>query len=99
MNATTEAQQEIKGTQRGLSKTRDGVVVSDKMSKTIVVAISRMMPHPQYKKYVRVTKKYKVHDERGEAKTGDTVRIVETRPLSRTKRWRLQKVLVKAIEV
>lgn len=82
---------------RGLPKTREGVVVSDKMSKTIVVAIKQLVRHREYKKYIRVTKKYKAHDERNEAKVGDTVRIVETRPLSKDKRWRMQEVLVKAV--
>ncbi|MCB0332470.1 MAG: 30S ribosomal protein S17 [Bdellovibrionales bacterium] len=82
---------------RGLPKTREGVVVSDKMNKTIVVAIKQLVRHRDYKKYVRVTTKYKAHDEREEAKIGDTVRIVETRPMSKDKRWRMQKVLVKAV--
>ncbi len=90
--STTEAPERV----RGLPKTRDGLVVSDKMEKTIVVAIVRLTRHPQVKKFIRETKRYHVHDERGEAKVGDTVRIVETRPISKLKRWRLQSVLVKA---
>ncbi len=86
-----------KEAKRGLPKTRDGVVVSDKMDKTIVVSTVRLMKHPAYKKYIRVTKKFHVHDEKGEAKEGDTVRIVETRRLSKTKRWRLLDVLQKAV--
>jgi len=84
---------------RGLSKTREGIVVSDKMDKTIVVAVTQLSRHSAYGKYVRVTKKYHTHDEEGKAKVGDTVRIVESRPLSKSKRWRLQKVLVEAVRV
>ena len=68
-------------------KERMGVVVSDKMDKTVVVAIENRSPHPKYKKIVVNTKKYKVHDEENQCKEGDRVRIRETRPLSRTKRW------------
>ena len=76
-----------------LRKERIGVVVSDKMQKTIVVQIKRKVPHPLYGKVVGRAKKFKVHDEKNEAKTGDVVRIVETRPLSKEKRWRLVEVL------
>ncbi len=62
-----------------------GIVVSDKMQKTIVVAVTRFVKHPKYKKYVKLTKKYKVHDEAGTYKTGDRVEIVETRPISKDK--------------
>ena len=86
-----------KEAKRGFPKTVDGIVVSDKMEKTIVVAIKQLVLHKEYKKYVRETKKYHVHDERGEANEGDTVRIVETRPLSKKKRWRLQSVLERAV--
>ncbi|MCB0319574.1 MAG: 30S ribosomal protein S17 [Bdellovibrionales bacterium] len=85
-----------KEVKRGLPKVREGVVVSDKMNKTIVVSTVRLMRHPGFKKYVRVTKRFHVHDEREQANVGDTVRIVETRPLSKTKRWRLTEVLKKA---
>lgn len=81
---------------RGLSKSREGVVVSDKMDKTVVVAIGRRIQHPLYGKYVRRTTKYFAHDEKEQCSVGDTVRIVETRPLSRQKRWRVQEILTKA---
>ncbi len=76
-----------------LRKTRVGVVKSDKMNKTIVVEVERRVPHPRFKKIVRRTTKFHAHDEKEEAKTGDKVRIMETRPLSKTKRWRLVEVL------
>lgn len=82
--------------ERNVRKVRDGVVVSDKMEKTIVVAIETMVLHPVYKKRVKKTTKFKAHDEANEAKAGDRVRIMETRPLSRDKRWRLVEVLEKA---
>lgn len=81
---------------RGLSKHREGVVVSDKMDKTVVVAIGRRIRHALYGKYVRRTTKYFAHDEKEQCSVGDTVRIVETRPLSRQKRWRVQEILTKA---
>lgn len=68
-------------------RTLKGIVVSDKMAKTVVVAISRLIKHPKYKKYYKVTKRYKAHDEKGEYHTGDKVVIQETRPLSKEKRW------------
>ncbi len=68
-------------------RTLKGVVVSDKMAKTVVVAVSRLIKHPKYKKYYKVTKRYKAHDEKGEYHTGDKVVIQETRPLSKEKRW------------
>lgn len=74
-------------------RVREGVVLSDKMQKTIVVEITRLIEHPQFKKVVKSKVKYAVHDEKNEAKIGDKVRIVETRPLSKNKRWRLVKVL------
>ena len=74
-------------------KERVGEVVSDKMDKTIVVAIENRSPHPKYGKIVVRTKKYKVHDEENQGKIGDRVRIRETRPLSRTKRWALAEIL------
>jgi small subunit ribosomal protein S17 len=74
-------------------KERVGEVVSDKMDKTIVVAIENRSPHPKYGKIVVRTKKYKVHDEENKSKIGDRVRIRETRPLSRTKRWTLAEIL------
>ena len=81
---------------RNLRKTRTGVVVSDKMDKTIVVASKFKEKHPIYGKFVQKTKKYHVHDEKQEAGIGDTVLIMETRPLSRTKRWRLVQIIEKA---
>ena len=77
-------------------KVRDGIVVSNKMEKTIVVAIETMALHPIYKKRVKKTTKFKAHDESNVAQTGDKVRIMETRPLSKDKRWRLVEVLEKA---
>ncbi|MCB1224998.1 MAG: 30S ribosomal protein S17 [Verrucomicrobiales bacterium] len=76
-----------------LRKTRVGVVTSDKMDKTIVVEVERRVPHPRFRKIVRRTTKFHAHDEEGAAKVGDKVRIQETRPLSKTKRWRLIEVL------
>ncbi|MBI2095968.1 MAG: 30S ribosomal protein S17 [Candidatus Omnitrophica bacterium] len=76
-----------------LRKERIGVVVSDKMQKTIVVQIRRKALHPLYGKVIERARKFKVHDEKNEAKSGDTVRIVETRPLSKDKRWRLVEVI------
>ena len=77
-------------------KVRQGVVVSDVQDKTIVVRVQRTTTHPLYNKTMRVSKKYHVHDEANDAKVGDTVRIVETRPLSRLKRWRLDEVVERA---
>jgi len=74
-------------------KERVGVVVSDKMEKTVVVAVENRAPHPKYRKIVVRTKRYKVHDEENRCKTGDRVRIQETRPLSRTKRWTVVDIL------
>lgn len=75
------------------TKERIGVVVSDKMDKTIVVAIENRSPHPKYGKTVVKTKRYKAHDEENTCKVGDRVRIQETRPLSRTKRWQVIEIL------
>lgn len=83
-------------TKRRLRKTRQGVVVSTKMAKTAVVAVTRQVRHPIYGKFIRKTKKYYAHDERGQCAVGDTVKIVETRPLSKLKRWRLAEIVVKA---
>ena len=77
---------------RGHRKTRQGTVVSDKMDKTIVVQIDKVVMHPVYKKFVRQRVKYKVHDERNEARSGDTVLIEECRPMSRHKRWRMKAI-------
>ncbi len=78
---------------RGQRKERVGEVVSNKMLKTIVVRVERRFPHPKYKKVVTAFTKFYAHDERDEAKVGDKVRIMETRPLSKTKRWRLIEVV------
>ena len=85
--------------QRGRRKEQIGKVVSDKMDKTIVVAVETYKRHPLYNKRVRYTKKFKAHDENNEAKIGDTVRIMETRPLSKEKRWRLVEIVEKAASV
>ena len=79
--------------ERGSRKTRVGVVVGDKMDKTVVVRVDRQFRHPMYGKAVRRSKKYKVHDENNEYKVGHLVRIMETKPLSREKRWRVVEVL------
>ena len=76
-----------------LRKTRVGVVVSNKMEKTIVVEHIARVPHPKFNKIVKRSKKYYVHDEKGEAAVGDRVRIIETKPISKTKRWTLEEVL------
>ena len=81
---------------RGVRKTRVGRVVSDAMDKTVVVEVRDAAQHPVYEKIVRRTKKLKAHDERNEVKVGDTVRVAETRPLSRTKRWRVVEIIEKA---
>ena len=81
---------------RGIRKERVGVVVSDVQDKTIVVNVERRTAHPLYHKVVKVSKKFAVHDENNEARKGDTVRIVETRPLSRNNRWRLVEIVARA---
>ena len=85
-----------KTAKRNFRKTRTGVVVSDKMNKTIVVAIVDRVRHPLYKKIVKRTYKLKAHDEFNECSVGDRVRVMETRPLSREKRWRLVNIIEKA---
>ena len=82
--------------QRGYRKTRVGIVVSDKMDKTIVVAIKTKVRHPLYGKMVNRTRKFKAHDEENACGIGDTVRIMETRPISKDKRWRLVEIIEKA---
>jgi small subunit ribosomal protein S17 len=81
---------------RGRRKVRVGQVVSDKMEKTAVVAVTRLVKHPMYSRFVKRTTKFKVHDEQNECHVGDVVRITETRPLSKDKRWRLIEVMRKA---
>ncbi len=82
--------------ERNLRKTRIGKVTSDKMDKTIVVAIENHVKHPLYKKIVKDTYKLKAHDENNECRVGDTVKVMETRPLSKDKRWRLVEIVEKA---
>jgi small subunit ribosomal protein S17 len=82
--------------ERNLRKTRVGKVVSDKMDKTVVVAIEDNVSHPLYKKIIKKTIRLKAHDEQNECKTGDRVKIMETRPLSKDKRWRVTEILEKA---
>lgn len=80
-------------TERGQRKQREGRVISNKMAKTIVVQVDRRFPHPRFRKVVTAHSKFYAHDEKNEARVGDLVRIQETRPLSRTKRWRLVSVV------
>jgi len=84
------------GEARGRRKVRSGRVVSDKMDKTVVVAVDSMVRHPLYGKIMRRTKKFKAHDETNSASVGDVVEIMETRPLSREKRWRVARIIEKA---
>ena len=91
-NISTEAATEET---RNLRKTRIGVVTSNKMTKTITVAVERKVKHPIYGKFVKKTTKFHAHDEKDEASIGDLVRIMETRPLSKTKRWRLVEIVEK----
>lgn len=83
-------------TERGMRKTRVGTVISDRMDKTIVVRVQTLKEHPRYKKVVRQSSRFKVHDEQNQCTVGDRVRIVETRPLSHDKRWRLLEIVEKA---
>ena len=82
--------------ERNLRKVRQGIVVSDGNDKTIVVAVRERKPHPVYKNMMTTTKRYHAHDENNEAHVGDTVQVMETRPLSKMKRWRLLKIVEKA---
>ena len=91
-----EVQKKVEVPRRGRRKIRVGKVVSDKMQKSILVSIERRVPHPIYKKYFKRTTKLMAHDEKREARIGDTVKIMETRPLSKSKRWRLVEILEKA---
>jgi small subunit ribosomal protein S17 len=81
---------------RQIRKTKTGVVSSDKMEKTVTVAVERKVKHPIYGKFVKKTTKFHAHDEKNEAKPGDVVKIMETRPLSKTKRWRLVEIIERA---
>lgn len=88
----------LKKTTRPARKSLIGVVVSNRMQKTIVVRVERRFPHPRYRKIIRRFKKFYAHDEQNQARIGDTVRIIETRPLSKLKRWRLVEILARATE-
>ncbi|MCK4981373.1 MAG: 30S ribosomal protein S17 [Victivallaceae bacterium] len=79
--------------ERGNRKERTGLVVSDVQDKTIVIEVTRRTTHPRYKKVIKVKKKYTAHDEENQAKIGDKVRVVETRPMSKVKRWRLLEII------
>ncbi|MBQ3033454.1 MAG: 30S ribosomal protein S17 [Deferribacterales bacterium] len=83
---------------RGRRKVRRGVVVSDKMQKTVIVKVERLMLHPMYKKFIKRSKTFFAHDEGNTARVGDLVQIVETRPLSKNKRWRVESILSKSLE-
>jgi small subunit ribosomal protein S17 len=89
----------VEVTDRGHRKERVGEVISNKMTKTIIVRVERRFPHPRYKKVVTGYSKFYAHDEKSEAKVGDTVRIIETRPLSKMKNWRLVEVVERGAEV
>lgn len=82
--------------QRGRRKVRQGLVTSDVMDKTVVVAVQRLVRHPRYKRVIRRTAHYKAHDEQNQCGVGDRVRIMESRPLSKTKRWRVMEIVAKA---
>jgi len=82
---------------RGLRKTQTGIVISDKMDKTVVVQVDRLVKHPVYRKYVRRRAKFKAHDENNTCQKGDRVVIRETKPLSKTKRWQVSQIVEKAV--
>jgi small subunit ribosomal protein S17 len=94
--AQTEATTAAETEHRGYRKTREGYVVSDKMDRTVVVEVEDRVKHPKYGKVLRRTKKYKAHDEQNACGVGDRVLLMETRPLSATKRWRVAEILEKA---
>jgi len=83
--------------QRGMRRKLIGIVVSNKMDKTIVVVVERLIKHPLYKKYIKRRSRFKAHDEKNECSIGDTVQITESRPLSKTKRWRMSNIVKKAV--
>jgi small subunit ribosomal protein S17 len=93
---TGEKNNQSEKTKRGYRKVRVGRVVSEKMNKTVVVAVERFVKHPLYKKYIRRTSKLYAHDEKNDAHEGDIVRVIETRPLSKLKRWRVQSIIERA---
>ncbi len=97
MEEAVQSQTDSIDRERGLRKVREGLVTSNKMDKTIVVAVTYQKKHPQYKKYIKRTKKYIAHDEENTCQIGDRVRIIEGRPLSKRKRWRLQTVVERAL--
>src|ERR1051326_7466402 len=98
MPETNTASPALSSTPRGHRKERVGEVISAKMAKTIIVRVERRFPHPQFKKVVTQYKKFYAHDEKSEARPGDRVRIQETRPLSKTKRWKLVEIVHKNTE-
>ncbi len=83
---------------RGRRKVRRGIVVSDKMQKTVTVKVERQVLHPMYKKFIKRSKTFFVHDEENTARVGDFVQIVETRPLSKNKRWRIESIITRSVE-
>ena len=83
---------------RGRRKVRRGIVVSDKMQKTVTVKVERRILHPMYKKFIKRSKTFFVHDEENTARVGDFVQIVETRPLSKNKRWRIESIITRSVE-
>ena len=97
--AETEAKTALKDAPTALKNEKVGEVVSTKMQKTIVVEVSRRVPHPKYKRIIGKRKKFYAHDEEGRANVGDVVRIIECRPMSKLKRWRLGEVIRKAVQV
>lgn len=94
--AATSNTEAVEGEARGIQKSKEGIVVSNKMDKTVVVAVTRQLKHATYGKYIRHTRKFFAHDEKNECNMGDRVRIVEARPLSRHKRWKVREILVRA---
>jgi small subunit ribosomal protein S17 len=90
---SSDSQSTVEDRPRGRRKERRGVVVSDAMDKTVVVRVDVIKPHPKYKKMMRRSIRLHAHDERNEAKSGDVVRLVETRPLSKNKRWRVAEIV------
>jgi small subunit ribosomal protein S17 len=98
-SAPVETAVETPAATRGHRKERVGEVIANKMTKTIIVRVERRFPHPKFKKVITGYKKFYAHDEKSEAKVGDRVRIQETRPLSKTKRWRLVEIVERGTEV
>ncbi|HZR18395.1 MAG TPA: 30S ribosomal protein S17 [Verrucomicrobiae bacterium] len=96
---TTTPEQTTPAAERSHRKERVGEVIASKMAKTIIVRVERRFPHPKFKKVITGYKKFYAHDEKSEAKVGDRVRIQETRPLSKTKRWRLVEIVERGAEV